>query len=76
MLVNVVAHLADGFQSHSNELSAFKQYGNAVSPPVVECLISAIIETNVFMAEDSLAENVVNYDFFQTQLECRFKQFF
>ena len=53
----------DGFQSHSNELSAFKQYGNAVSPPVVEHLISAIIETGVFMAEDSLAESVVNYDF-------------
>ena len=39
----------DSFRPHSDDRIAKKQFGNAVSPPVIEALAQRIINTGVFM---------------------------
>lgn len=38
----------DDFLYHENEQQAFKQFGNAVSPPVVKFLVEKVVSTGVF----------------------------
>jgi len=38
----------DGFRPHCDDRIAKKQFGNAVSPPVIEALVQKVINTNVF----------------------------
>ena len=63
-LLNIIAHkkyralttaetqriqgFPDWFKPHKDERTAKKQFGNAVSPPVIEALVQKIIDTGVF----------------------------
>ena len=46
----------DSYIYHESDYSAQKQFGNAVSPPVVEAVGRAIVDTGIFDINDSVLE--------------------